>query len=129
MKWENLREEEFDAAIEKSGRLCIVPIGCLEKHGQHLPVGMDSLVAREIALRATEIEDAVVFDLGPWVGEVSTFHCYENPEKLNMRGCIGIKQDLLLEIFEAVCDEIARNGFDKILFLNNPLNFLNLLQH
>ena len=129
MKWENLREEEFDSAIKKSGGLCIIPIGCLEKHGQHLPVGMDSLVARDIALRATDIEDAMVFDLGPWVGEVSTFHCYDNPEEQNMRGCIGIKQDLLLKIFEAVCDEIARNGFDKILFLNNHGGNVVILKH
>ena len=129
MLWENLREEEFDSAIEKSGGLCIIPIGCLEKHGQHLPVGMDSLVAKDIALRATEIENAMVFDLGPWVGEVSTFHCYDKPEEQNMRGCIGIKQDLLLRIFEAICDEIARNGFDKILFLNNHGGNVVILKH
>ena len=45
MKWEYLREEEFDGAIEKSGGLCVLPIGCVEKHGQHLPVGCDSIMA------------------------------------------------------------------------------------
>ena len=42
MLWENLREEEFKDAIKKSGGLCILPVGCLEKHGQHLPVGTDA---------------------------------------------------------------------------------------
>lgn len=42
MLWQNLREEEFEGAIERSGGLCVLPIGCLEKHGQHLPVGTDS---------------------------------------------------------------------------------------
>ena len=41
MLWENLREEEFYDAIEASGGVCVVPVGCLEKHGQHLPVGTD----------------------------------------------------------------------------------------
>ena len=43
MKWEYLREEEFEEAIERCGGLCVIPLGCLEKHGQHLPVGTDSL--------------------------------------------------------------------------------------
>ena len=29
MLWENLREEEFEGAIEASGGVCVVPIGCL----------------------------------------------------------------------------------------------------
>ena len=37
MYWEYLREEEFKEAIEESKGLCVVPVGCMEKHGQHLP--------------------------------------------------------------------------------------------
>ena len=61
MLWENLREEEFEAAIERSNKLCVVPIGCLEKHGQHLPVGTDTQTAYYIAKEAAKIEDVVVF--------------------------------------------------------------------
>ena len=43
MKWENTREEEFKDAIKRSGGLCVMALGCLEKHGEHLPVGTDSL--------------------------------------------------------------------------------------
>ena len=58
MLWENLREEEFKDAIEKSKGVCIVPIGSLEKHGQHLPVGMDSIAAGEWCRLAAEKEYA-----------------------------------------------------------------------
>jgi len=61
MLWENLREEEFDNAIKESKGLCILPVGCLEKHGQHLPVGTDVIHITEIAKRAAEIETAMVF--------------------------------------------------------------------
>ena len=61
MLWENLREEEFDDAIVRSGGLCIVPVGCLEKHGQHLPVGTDVIHITEIAKRAAEKEPVCVF--------------------------------------------------------------------
>ena len=129
MFWENLREEEFDTAIEKSGKLCVIPIGCLEKHGQHIPVGTDNFIAKTVVNEAAKQEDVVIFDPGSWLGEVSCFHSYEKPEEQNMRGCIGIKQDLLLRIFEALCDEIARNGFEKILFVNSHGGNVTILKH
>ena len=61
MLWENLREEEFEEAISQSKGLCIVPVGCLEKHGQHLPVGTDVIHITEIAKRAAEKETACIF--------------------------------------------------------------------
>ena len=51
MEWQNLREEEFEEAVKISGGVCVcvVPIGCVEKHGQHLPVGTDAYEAEAIA--------------------------------------------------------------------------------
>ena len=119
MIWDNLREEEFEDAIKKSGGLCVIPIGCMEKHGQHLPVGADYIQALAIAKAAAEIEDVVIFPVGAWLGEVSCFHAFRDPKSARLRGCIGIKQTTLLTILEELCDEIARNGFTKILFVNN----------
>ncbi len=118
MLWENLREEEFDAAIEESFGLCVLPLGCLEKHGQHLPVGTDYFEAMGIARAAADIESAVIFPSGAWLGEVSCFHAFKNPKKARLRGCIGIKQETLLRLLSELCDEIARNGFNKILIVN-----------
>ena len=119
MIWDNLREEEFEDAIKKSGGLCVIPIGCMEKHGQHLPVGTDYIQAMAITKAAAELEDVVIFPVGAWLGEVSCFHAFRDPKSARLRGCIGIKQTTLLTILEELCDEIARNGFNKILFVNN----------
>jgi len=118
MKWEDLREEEFDSAIERSGGLCILPLGCIEKHGQHLPVGCDSLMAHGIATLAAEMEEAVVFPTGMWLGDVTGYHSRTEPERLRNRGGIGISTHTLLTVLEELCDEIARNGFRKILIFN-----------
>ena len=56
MLWENLRSDEFKEAVEKSNGVCIIPIGCVEAHGIHLPLGCDTLKAREFCVRAAEIE-------------------------------------------------------------------------
>ena len=129
MRWENLREEEFETAIKKSGGLCILPLGCLEKHGQHLPVGTDYIEAVDIIEEAVKLEDAVIFPTGAWLGEVSCFHSFSDPGRAKVRGCIGIKQSTLLLVLEELCDEIARNGFSKILIVNCHGGNIALLKH
>ncbi len=126
MNWENLREEEFKAAIEKSGGLCVLPIGCMEKHGQHLPVGTDGYEAREAVERAAQLEDVVVFPTGMWLGDLTGAHARKNPLELGHAGYIALKPTTVLTVLEELCDEIARNGFRKILIVsahggNRPL--------
>ena len=111
MLWENLREEEFERAIELSGGLCVIPFGCLEKHGQHLPVGTDYFEAQSIVLGASEREEVVIFQPGAWLGEVSCFHAFEDPGEMKLRGSIAIKQETILKVLEELCDEIARPIF------------------
>lgn len=129
MLWENLREYEFEDAISRSGGLCVLPLGCLEKHGQHLPVGTDYFEATDIAMRAAEIEDAVIFPAGAWLGEVSCFHAIKNPQAARLCGCIGIKQETLLTVIRELCDEIHRNGFRKILIVNGHGGNTAMLKH
>lgn len=119
MNWENLREEEFEGAIERSKGVCVIPLGCLEKHGQHLPVGTDSLKAMRMAEDAAAVEEVTVFPAGMWLGEVSGFHADEDPGAIRKRGGIGINPHTLLTVLEELCDEIARNGYRKILLLNS----------
>ena len=109
MLWENLREEEFEGAIEKSNKLCVVPIGCLEMHGQHLPVGTDTKTCHYIAKEAAEIEPVVVFP-GLYFGSVPGLNMW--------KGTIDLSLELRLRMLDELCSEIARNGFKKIMLLN-----------
>jgi len=109
MLWENLREEEFKDAIESSGGLCIIPVGCLEKHGQHLPVGTDVIHITEIARRAATEEPAVVFP---------SFYFGEKTGAGEFKGTVILSAELRLKLLKELCDEIYRNGFDKILLYN-----------
>ena len=120
MKWEDLTSVEFDEAIEKSKGVCIIPLGCLETHGEHLVVGCDSYNANHIVNLAAEKEYAVVFPAGFWLGEVIPNHSNDRDllQKKNLRGYISIKPQTLLTILEELCDEIHRNGFDKILIVS-----------
>ena len=116
MNWEYLRSDEMKEAIEKSGGLCVLPLGCLEKHGNHLPLGTDSLEGRTAVEMAAELEYAVVFPTGMWFGDVMGAHSRINPKD---PGFIGLNPHTLLTVLEELCDEIARNGFRKILICNS----------
>lgn len=109
MLWENLREEEFNEAIEQSGGVCILPVGCLEKHGQHLPVGTDVIHITEIARLAAEKETACVFP---------SMYFGEKTGAGEFKGTVIFSSELRQQLLKETCREIARNGFKKILLYN-----------
>lgn len=108
-RWDELTASDWDLALERSSQTCILPISILEKHGPHAPMGTDVFHVREYAERATEREYAVVF---PDYIYGQVFEARQTP------GTIAIPSKLILELLQATCDEIARNGFKKIMIIN-----------
>ena len=117
-RWDELTAADWPKALEKSGHTAILPIGILEKHGPHGPIGSDLIQVREIAARATKSEYAVVFP-DYFYGQIY--------EARHQPGTFALPSRLIWELLDATCEEIARNGFNKILIVNghggNP-NFL-----
>jgi creatinine amidohydrolase len=108
-RYEELSAPDFVRAVARSGGTCIVPLGILEKHGPHLPVGTDLIDCREVARRAAAAEYAVVFP--PYfVGQI--FEAKHQP------GTIAYGSRMMLDLLQQTCDELARNGFTKIVLLN-----------
>ena len=44
VRWEHLTREEI-RAYSQQGAIVLVPLGSIEQHGPHLPVGTDALLA------------------------------------------------------------------------------------
>ena len=108
MQWEQLTAPEFAAAVRETG-VCIIAMGVVEKHSEHLPLGTDYLVGHAIACRATEKEPAVVFPPF-YFGQIYEARCFP--------GTVTIKPTLLIDLIQGVFDEIGRNGFEKIVVYN-----------
>ena len=108
MFWENLNVLQLQRAAAESKGVCLLPVACLEKHGDHLPLGTDYFFGREVCARAAALEPAVVFGLYPF-GQVS--------EVRHMIGTVALEARLQMEIMQALCDEIARSGFDRIIMV------------
>jgi len=106
MQWEHLTVPQFARAVEECGRVCVVPVGVIEPHATHLPLGQDMLASHWLTCRAAEIEPAVVFPPYPWG---------INHEAAHRSGAVVLRRRLVLDLLENVCDEIARNGLTKIV--------------
>ena len=109
VQWEELTAGDFPAAVKKAKGVCLLPIGVVEKHGPHLPLGTDVMAVRAVAIATAQQEYAVVF---PW------YYFGQINEARHEPGCVSIHPDLLNPLLREMCDEIARNGFDKILIIN-----------
>jgi len=124
-RYEELTAPDYIKAIEKSAKTCIIPIGVMEKHGPHLPLGTDLYMSREYSLRAAEKEYAVVF---PW------YYFSQINEAKHQPGTIAYSPELIWKMLQETLDELNRNGFEKIIIVNGHggnnafLNYFGMAQ-
>ncbi len=119
-RWDELTASDWQLAMQKSSKTCILPIGILEKHGLHAPLGSDLIHVREWAARATKKEYAVVFP-DYFYGQIY--------EAKHQPGTFALPSDLVLQLLEATCEELGRNGFEKIVIINGHGGNPNLLRY
>ena len=117
-RWDELTASDWQRALDRSSQTCILPIGILEKHGPHAPIGSDLIHVREWAARATKKEYAVVFP-DYFYGQIY--------EARHQQGTFALPSKLVLELLDATCAEIARNGFKKIVIINGHGGNPNLI--
>jgi creatinine amidohydrolase len=109
LRWEELTAPDFAKAVERSAGTAIVPIGVVEKHGPHLPLGTDMLDAREVALRAVKKEYSIVFP---------PYYFSQIFEAKHQPGTLAYSARLIWDVLQETVDEIARNGVKKIIIVN-----------
>jgi creatinine amidohydrolase len=109
VQWEELTAPDFVTAVARSAATVIVPLGIVEKHGPHLPMGTDLFDARELALRAARQEYAIVFP-PYYFGQI--FEAKHQP------GALAYSERLIWDLLQETVDEIARNGAKKIILVN-----------
>ena len=118
-KMEELTSPQFVKAVELSGGVCIIPLGIIEKHGPHLPLGTDMFEARETAFTAAKTEYAIVY---PPYYVAQIFEAKHQP------GTIAYSNEIMWKMLEETCDELSRNGLKKIILKNGHGGSTNFLQ-
>jgi creatinine amidohydrolase len=93
----------------KSKKTIIVPVGSVEQHGHHLPLGTDSLVAIKVAE-----------DVAKQAGILSASPLYFGwaPHHMAFPGTVTLRPETLMNVVKDVCQSLIYHGFEKIIVLN-----------
>lgn len=109
LKWEELTAPDFARTVKQTQGVCLVPLGVIEKHGQHLPLGTDLIQVRQIAQAAAALEPTLIFP--PYF--FTQIHCGKHQP-----GTLALPFRLIFDLLDATCEEISRNGCKKIILVN-----------
>lgn len=106
MTWEEAQE-----ALQETD-IVVVPIGSVEQHGPHLPLGNDAMQVREMARRIIVKldEDGVRAVAGPLIPfGLAPYHMY-------FPGTISLQPSTFHALMLDVCRSLYRHGFRKFAF-------------
>ena len=119
-KMEDLTSPKFPKAVDLAGGVVVIPLGIIEKHGPHLPLGTDMIVAREKAFKAAQEEYAVVFP---------PYYNGQILEAKHQPGTIAYSTELMWKMLDETCIELSRNGLKKIVLMNGHGGNNNFLHY
>ncbi len=95
--------KEFKKVLEKT-KTAVLPVGVVEQHGYHLPLGTDTMIASELTKRASCKMNAVVLP--------TIQYCFSGGE---LPGTINISPQLFSLIVTDIILELAKTGFKNVV--------------
>ncbi|MFC1734789.1 creatininase family protein [Candidatus Hydrogenedentota bacterium] len=107
IKYEEMMPEEFLAAVGENP-VFILPTGLLEWHGNHLPLGFDSLKIYQIALKVGERARAIVLPPNYWGG----------PGYGSFAGTLVFSDEVLEMLFLEIFAQLEKVGARVIALLS-----------
>ncbi|CAN5684057.1 creatininase family protein [soil metagenome] len=108
-----MSSHDVAAALQQTN-VILLPFGATEAHGAHLPLGTDTMEAREIcrrsAMRLAEQNCPVV--IGPVIPfGTSNFH-------LDYPGTVSVKPETLIALIRDICMSLYKSGFRNFVFIH-----------
>jgi len=107
--WIRNNDESIVELREACGGVAMIPLGSIESHGPHLPLGCDPIKTDNL------VKNILKHEL---VATLPTLHYSYNADARMIVGAISIKSNILIDYVENICDEVYRNGFSKIVLLH-----------
>ncbi|MCD6110438.1 MAG: creatininase family protein [Thermoplasmata archaeon] len=106
--WEELTMEEFQQLVER-GALFVLPLGSLEGHGTHLPLGTDIIQPMHVL---KILEEEIPLIIAP---PILYGHCGSTG---GLPGSLSISTETLKKLVEEVLQGFVRAGARRILVLS-----------
>ena len=89
--------------------IALLPVGSVERHGDHLPLGTDTMEAEAVASLVSEKLGAHLFP-PIWYGSSPTFRKFA--------GTVDVGSEALREYVKGVIGGILRNGYEVVVVVN-----------
>lgn len=110
-RWRELSTADFDQ-LPKREIVVVVPIGSMEQHGPHLPVGTDSLCVEAVVDGVIEQLDSTQCLFLP------TMWCSKSNEHLAFPGTVFLSRETFSHVLLDIGSSVARAGFGKLVLIN-----------
>jgi creatinine amidohydrolase len=117
MTWEEVRDADRASAV------AILPVGAVEAHGPHLPLGTDVIIAEAMAREAGEAlaaDDRTVFILPPLWYTAAGF-------AQGFSGTIGVDGDVVSGLVRDIASALLAQGIHTLAIANAHLDPANLM--
>ena len=110
-RYVDLTSPELGAAF-KSGQVAVIlPVGSIEQHGPHLPVGMDALMAEQLATAAAaRLGDAFLVLASLWYGY--------SPHHMSFPGTVTLSAQTYLRLIAEIAGSLYQHGLRDLVILN-----------
>lgn len=118
MIFEHENSYEIKEKIKKSP-VAILPVGAVEAHGPHLPLGTDNLLAEEMAKKVSEKIESFILPVLPY-GQVWSLR--------NFPGSITVSNQSMINIIVDVGISLYEQGFKTFIMMNGHLGNQNALK-
>jgi creatinine amidohydrolase len=92
--------------LEKECQVAVLPVGAIEQHGSHLPVGTDSIIAQEISFRLAKRLNAYLL---PCLSISSSIEHRES------KGTVYMRADTLALVIRDVAESLRYSGFRRLI--------------
>jgi creatinine amidohydrolase len=110
-------------ALDRDKTVVLIPVGMLEEHGEHLPLGTDSYAAEGLALAAVawllENDQSLHVLLMPLIPYGTDAVDRQRPELFERSGSVWISRETLKAIVKDIAGHMVRYGFHFIF----PIGF------
>lgn len=114
-RYEDQTQDKLTATAAGRPVVALLPVGAVENHGPHLPLGTDHLIADAFAERlAEECGEEVCRLPALWLG-VSGEHVSDNEAP---QATLSIEASTLIETIDGIAAGLARAGVTRLLLMN-----------
>lgn len=111
MQFQDQNSFDIKEQINRS-KIAILPVGAVEAHGPHLPLGTDNLLAERLSEKLAERVNGLVLPTLPY-GQVWSLRHFP--------GSIHVRNDTLIRFIVDIGESLAKQGFETLALVNGHL--------